>query len=145
MSTSAAEPTATNAPPEPLASLLEAIEEARTLPEPAAYRRTWDDPLEEIRRRMRGEETGEQAQRADQRTPRRSEDSATLPERATRPSPADDAAGVVGRRVLELLEQRPLEGPARARAVALLAEQIDHPDPDQLREILGLLVEGRAD
>ena len=119
----------------PLGELYETIRQARQLPEPAAYERDWDDPIEHLQAQIADEAAQLGAHPA---FPGRA--GARVP---TSPSAPANLEAAVGREVLALLADMPLDGPARARAVEVLVGQLDDPDPEQLRRLLALLVTGR--
>jgi hypothetical protein len=58
--------------------------------------------------------------------------------------PDGGAEARVGREVLAMLRDQPLDGQARAAAVSRLAAQIDNPEPHVLREVLAILVTGQS-
>ncbi|MFP4597607.1 MAG: hypothetical protein ACOC9J_05045 [Persicimonas sp.] len=148
MSTSPAQTTSSTEAPEPLRSLLAQIDAARALPESDPYQPAGGDPLDRLQRTMRGEAGA----------PERPDPGANAPATggeatggvagsgAGRSSAgrSQDGQAVVGRAVLEMLRTRPLAGASRAEAVERLAAQLAEPDPDELRELLALLVTGQA-
>ncbi len=135
MSTSPADPTTMDNAAEPLRSLLRAIAEARELPAPTPHEPAAGDPLVRLRQTMVGGARPDEASGGP--------DEATPPAPAT--APVGDAAALVGREVLAVLREQPLDGSARAAAVERLAAQIAQPDPNALRAILAILVTGRRD
>ncbi len=148
MSTSPAQTTSSPEASEPLRSLLAQIDAARALPELEPYEPADGDPLDRLRRTMRGEADAPQRPEPATNAPAPpGEATSGAPTSGAGRSPAGrsrDAEAVVGRVVLEMLRSRPLAGAPRAEAVERLAAQLDQPDPDQLREILALLVTGQA-
>lgn len=133
---------------EPLQSLLDAIAQARQIPELTPYEGGDGDPLARLRRTMRGEGELAEPELAESAASSANPASANQPgtnQPATSNSPSGDLDAVVGREVLALLRSQPLDGSARAAAVELLAGQLDSPDPQALRDLLSLLVTGRRD
>lgn len=120
--------------PEPLGSLLDTIRAARELPSVEPYRRDWGDPLAHLAEIIAAEIDAYAAipNVLRSRSSRRAAPSVA--------AASGDSSAVVGRQVLALLAERPLDGRVRAKAVERLAAQIDDPDPAQLREILALLL-----
>lgn len=164
MTTSAAQSSTASTPDEPLASLLSAIEAARALPQSESYESGAGDPLAALSANLHAEAARQQTappaawdeasagwNQASQPTPQAQAGSAK-PEAsnltsAARQVPSTDV-GVdarVGREVLAALQSRPLDGLARAIAVARLSAQLDNPDPQELRNILAILVTGQTD
>lgn len=158
MSTSPTQTTSSTEAPEPLRSLLAQIDAARALPELEPYDPADGDPLDRLRRTMRGEvdapERPEPAtnapspvaegQRAQSRSGAARSPAGGSPAGGSPAGGRQAAEALVGRVVLDTLRTRPLAGGPRAEAVERLATQLDQPDPDELREILALLVTGQA-
>jgi len=114
---------------------------------PASPSSAAGDPLQRLRRLL-AEERREVGSRAAvdlaPRTERAAPSGAPGPEIPAREAADDvDLERRVGREVLEILEQQPLPGPARAEAIRRLAEYLDDPDPELLREVFRLLVAPR--
>ncbi|MFB6350699.1 MAG: hypothetical protein ABEN55_17320 [Bradymonadaceae bacterium] len=139
----AANPTERRDPP-PLSDLLEAFEHARAmLDEPFGYLHDVDadgDPLEQMRCQIR-RDADEIGRRGTIELPR-----AVAPERPDRDRQqtvsAGDGTDAVGRQVLEMLEDRDLDGAVRADAVRRLAGAIETGDRGEMREVLRLLIQG---
>ena len=114
------------------------IEQARELPEPLSYLRDREDPLRVLMDRIsRGIEGGSPPQQA------------SLPERSSvselSPSLEAGASGqLVGATLLRSLRDRPLPGPARARAVELVASLMEGSQRAAMEELWALLVFGES-
>ena len=162
MTTSPAKTSSPTTTAEPLGRLLATLDEARALPEPEPYEQSGDDPLVEITAAIRAEaehqaktppstwseaasETGA-ANGAQPSQPQSSSNTGSPSDKPLPESTGQDATveARIGREVLALLRDQPLDGSARAAAVERLAGQLDDPDPDALREILGVLVTGQG-
>lgn len=142
MSTSLGENSTSAARGEPIKSLMAAIARARELPAPPVYESPVGDPLARLRRTMAGE-VDAPAGAPSSPAPARTAAAASSGSAASSAPPGGEA--VVGREVLAVLRAQPLDGPARAAAVERLAAQIAAPEPAALREVLAILLTGRAD
>ncbi|QDG50101.1 hypothetical protein FIV42_04930 [Persicimonas caeni] len=159
MTTSAASTSTAPTNEEPLAGLLAAIDEARVLPDLDPYESTGDDPIASLTAALATEARDQQtkppsqwskASSAPTKTPSPEPQASRAAPRAASATPRESSdadtsmEARVGREVLAALQTRPLDGRARAAAVERLAAQLDHPDPQALREILAILVTGQA-
>lgn len=132
---------------DPWEILLEQIRQAKNLPAPEAYRPEPGDPLERLRRRMRGEDVDAPEPAASALSPGAAKNAGAA---GARQAPAGVEAQL-GREVLAILGAAPLPGAARAAAAEVLSAQLyAHQNlPDEvaegLRRVLGMLVTGQVD
>ncbi len=135
----------------PMAELYETIRHARELLDASLGYATdveADDPIDRLERQMEreSEAIGRRPVVEFRRASAPSETAGTAggsePTTSAAPTSETDSTAALGHEVERLLERRDLPGPTRAEAARRLANQIEHPDPDALRDILELLIAG---